>query len=293
LVRLARSVKHRTPKDGAFSITLSSHTEVEEGKIMKMGFVRRLLFLLFLCGSISLFSQNQTPVRDDRALMIVQTAIVSMGAANSESVIQDCVLIGTNDSDSEKEPHKDFTWTIAGNEFRYDVTSAKGSGYFVSGHGKPANVSNGKVTAIREYVARASLPYYLPGLLLSRELASSNYSISYVGTASVNGRQAVQVHLSDGSDKIAALVTPQDWYFDLSTGIPLRVEFRIPPNENPKDFVIGTFDFSGFQTVSGMRIPFKISFFQEKHPLKRLRFKSVAFNVGVSASIFDAPEGGQ
>jgi len=264
----------------------------QKGRFMKIRFLRRFLPVLFLfCNSTSLFSQNQLPVvRDSRALKIVQTAINNMGATNSTSVILDCAVTGASESDSNPEVQKNFTWTIAGDEFRFEVSSANGTDLFVSGHGTPANVSNGKVSAINYHVARANLPYYLPGLLLSRELANSNFTVKYVGTARAGGRQAVQVHLSDGSDKIASLVTPQEWYFDVSSGLPLRVEFHIPTNANAGDLTKGRFDFSDFRSVGGILTPFQISFSEEPLPHRVIRFNSVRFNVGVSPSVFDAPK---
>jgi hypothetical protein len=258
---------------------------------MQIRFLRRFLPLLLLSGSVPLFSQAQPPVRDQQALKIVEAAINNLGATNSASTIQDCMLIGTSESDSDPSLRKEFTWTIAGNEFRFEVQSAKGNGFFVSGHGTPANTFNGKVSRINYHVARANLPYYLPGLLLSRELANPNFAVKYVGTANVSGRQTVQVHLSDGTDKIATLVTPQEWYFDLGSGLPLRVEFHIPANENAADFVKGTYDFSDYRSVNGMLTPFRVSFSQDPHPLRVITFNSVTFNVGVSPTLFDAPTG--
>jgi hypothetical protein len=250
---------------------------------------RSLLLLVF--SSVSLFSQIQTPTRDQQALTIVQTAINNMGATNSASTIHDCVLTGTSDSDSNPDLRKNLTQTIAGEEFRFEMNSAKGSGFFVSGHGTPANSFNGKTTRINYHVARANLPFYLPGLLLSRELSNSNYSVKYVGVSTVGGRRAAQIHLSDGSDRVAVLVTPQEWYFDLSSGLPLSVEFHIPTNENAADITKGTYDFSDFRLVNGMLTPFQISFSQEHLPVRTISLNSVTFNAGVSPSIFDAPKG--
>ncbi len=259
---------------------------------MQIRFLRRFLpFVFFLYSSVSLFSQNKTPVRDDHALKIVQTAINNMGAASSASGVQDCVLTGISVADSNPDLRKDFTWTIAGDEFRFEVKSAKGTGLFVSGHGSPGRMSNGTFSRINYHVARANVPYYLPGLLLARELANPNFTVKYVGAVTTEGRRAAHIHLGDGSDKIAALVTPQEWYFDLNSGLPLRVEFHIPTNENAEDLFNGAYEFSDFRSVSGMLVPFQISFSQEHQPLRVISFNSVAFNVGVSPSVFDVPKG--
>lgn len=250
------------------------------------------LILLLASGvfnPVPLISQNQAPTRDQQAMKIVQAAISNMGAVNSATAIQDCVLTGTSESDSNPDLRKEFTWTIAGNEFRFEVQSAKGTGFFVSGYGAPTNVLNGKVSTLQSYVGRANLPYYLPAFLLSKELANPNYSIQYIGGTTINGRQAIQVHLSDRSDQIASWISPQDWYFDANSTIPLRVEFRVPPNESLVKWVKGTYDFYDFRSVNGLLTPFQISFAMEHLPSQTIKFTSITFNVGVLKSIFDAP----
>jgi hypothetical protein len=86
-------------------------------------------------------------------------------------------------------------------------------------------------------------------------------------------------------------VTPQDWYFDLSSGLPLRVEFRIPANENAADLTKGSYEFSDFRLANGILTPFQVSFSQDRLPLRVISFESVTFNVGVPPSVFDVPKG--
>jgi hypothetical protein len=86
---------------------------------MQIRSLRRFLPLLLIFSSVSLLSQSQPPARDRQALNIVQTAINNLGAVNSASAIQDCVLTGVSESDSSPALRKEFTWTIAGDEFRF------------------------------------------------------------------------------------------------------------------------------------------------------------------------------
>ena len=236
------------------------------------------------------FFQPQAPVRDDQAVQIVRTALSKMGAENRAAVIQNCVLTGTSDVSSKPELHREFTWTIAGDEFHLEGKGAKGTNFFVSGHGTPAHVFNGKATVVNYHVARATVPYYLPGLMLSRELANANFSVKYVGTSEVEGHKAAKVHLGDLTEKLNSLLTPQDWYFDLGSGLPLRVEFRMPTNENAADFIKGTYDFTDFRLVEEMLTPFQVSFADGQNPTRLISFTSITFNVGVSPSIFDSPQ---
>jgi len=84
-----------------------------------------------------------------------------------------------------------------------------------------------------------------------------------VGRATVKFRFSYH-HLSQGEtwssgDSVRRkLFTPQDWYFDSMTGLPLRVEFQIPTSENANDSLPASMDFSNFQTVTGVLVPFQL-----------------------------------
>jgi hypothetical protein len=218
-----------------------------------------------------------TPQRDAAAISTLQSAITALGGANVVGGIQDCILTGTflySDGSS-----KTFNWTIAGSEFRRELDLPNGgTTVFFSGHGSPAWTRNGTTSALHYHVARANLPLYLPPYVLFQELGNSIYTLKYVGLVQLNGKNVVQVHISDDSDHVGTLVTPQEWYFDPVSFLPVEVQFRQPSNENAADYVNATFAFSPFVPVSGVLVPSTIAYSQDNAPDKTITVTSVTFN---------------
>ena len=234
---------------------------------------------------------TQSPERDTAAISTLQSAISALGGANAVAAIQDCILTGSIlNADGTS---KTFNWTIAGNQFLVQTTTANGAtNVFVSGHGSPAWITKGSTSALNSYMARANLPFYLPPYVLFQELSNPIYTLKFVGTVQLNGANVIQIHISDDSDLVGALVTPQEWYFDPVSFLPLRVQFREPSNENGANYVTAAYDLSQFGAVSGVMVPYKISF---SDPLASevVAVGTVTFNSGVPQNVFDAPTGGK
>jgi len=240
---------------------------------------------------VSASAATHSPERDSAAIGTLQNAITALGGANVISSIQDCILTGSVAySDGST---KDFNWTIAGVEFRRELDFPNGgSSVFFSGHGSPAWTQNGTTSALNYHMARANLPLYLPPYVLFQELNNSTYTLKYVGLVQLNGNNVVQVHVSDDSDAVGTLVTPQEWYFDPVSFLPLEVQFRQPSNENAADYVNAAYVFSQFVLTNGVLISSAISYSQDNAPNRTVTIGSVTFNSGVSQNIFNPPQGG-
>jgi hypothetical protein len=233
---------------------------------------------------------TQSPERDAAAVSTLQSAITALGGSNAVAAIQDCILTGS--IANQDGTSTNFTWTIAGSEFRIETTTGKGgSNVFLSGHGSPAWVLNGNTSALNYYVARANLPFYLPPYVLLQELQNPIYTLKYVGAVQLNGTNVIQVHISDDSDPVGTLVTPQEWYFDSVSFLPVRVQVREPANESAANYGTATYDMSQFVSVKGVLVPYKISYSNDTTN-EVLSIGTVTFNSGVSQDVFDPPQGG-
>jgi hypothetical protein len=253
--------------------------------------LRRMLFL-WTC-SITLYAHAQSgPVRDASAIAVLQNSVSAMGGSSSWQAVQDWTIAGTVSSNGSGQPASNFSWIGAGMEFRLEVDTSSTTNVFLSGHGSPARISNGVVSSLNYFVARANPPLYLPGVRLMQELNYQKLTIRYVGAATAQGRAAIQIHVSDDSDSLGSLVTPHDWYFDASSFLPLQVHLRLPPNENAANYMNGTFDFWQFQTVNGMLVPSQLSLSKGNLPTTSIVIGSVTFNSGIPQSEFDPPQGG-
>jgi hypothetical protein len=270
----------------------SFNRNIDSARIKSVA-TRRLTSFLLVIGLVATASAAaHTPERDAAAISTLQSAITALGGANLVGAIQDCILTGSilySDGTT-----KTFNWTIAGVEFRRELDfPSGGTSVFFSGHGSPAWDKNGTTSALNYHVARANLlPLYLPPYALFQELNNSIYTLKYVGVVQLNGKNVVQVHISDDSDAVGTLVTPQEWYFDPVSFLPVEVQFRQPANENAGNYANATFNLSQFAPFSGVLVPSTISYSQDNLPNETITIGTVTFNTGVSPQVFDPPQGG-
>jgi len=263
-------------------------TNSERAKSLAGSALAVLVLMLGLVAAASAAAHN--PERDSAAISTLQSAITALGGSNAVAAIQDCILTGSMlNADGTSNA---FNWTMAGNQFRIQVATAKGgTNIFLSGHGSPAWVLNGNTSALNYYIARANLPFYLPAYVLLQELNNPKYTLRYVGVVALSGQSVVQVHASDDSDPMGTLVTPQEWYFDPISFLPLRVQYREPANENAAKYDTATYDMSQFALVNAVLVPYTISYSDDS--MKEVfSISTVTFNSGVPQSVFDPPQGG-
>jgi hypothetical protein len=264
-------------------------THPERAKSVAGYAIAVLVLMMGLTAAVS--AVTQSPERDSAAISALQSAITALGGSNAVSAIQDCILTGsllnTNGTSNN------FNWTIAGSQFRIQTTTANGgTNVFLSGHGSPAWILNGNTSALNSYMARANLPFYLPPYVLFQELNNSIYTLRYVGVVQLNGANVVQVHISDDSDSVGTLVTPQEWFFDPVSFLPVRVQYREPANDSAADYTTATVDISQLVPFNGLLIPTTISY-SDSVANETITIGSVTFNSGVSQNVFDPPQGGK
>jgi hypothetical protein len=239
--------------------------------------------VIVLFASSAAFSQNVQ--RDQSAVAAVQNAIAASGGTANLSQITDCTTQGTFPDPNDPTNQASFAWKTAGSDFNYTVQSSKMSRIFVSGLGTPADKQNGNLVLVGPHVLRSTLPYHIPGLVLLTELNNSNYSILYVGPEKRNGVSVIHIQTADKSDNIGSNVTPQDWYFDATSYLPVTVSYRVPDDANYLSCLSESLDFSALQQVDGVLIPFtEVS--TTLAGAYTITITSVVFNSGLPPSTF-------
>jgi hypothetical protein len=144
------------------------------------------------------------------------------------------------------------------------------------------------VKALFYHVIYGSLPFHIPSKLVSSQISDPKISISYSGLGVAQGKSALLVQVNPAtSDAAEAAVRRQLWYFDTGTGLPLRVEYRIPDTTDMNAWGNAAIEFSNFKNVGGVLIPFSMTFYQEGIALSGMAIGTVDFNVGLSPSEFD------
>lgn len=264
------------------------------GGVMRPLSLVRASVLILLLGFMLQSARAQTPapsppppVQDPQAIAAIQSAIAATGGIAAISAIQSSIAQGTSVvSPDDGSGTTNFTWTHSGQDFRYENDATSGNHVFVSNSGNPCDIEAGIVVASAPYVARANLPFHIPALVLFNELNNPNYTLTYVGATTLNGTSAIHIQTADNSDSVGQLVTPQDWYFDATTSLPLSVQYRIPSPRDPQIWYPGSITFANFQTVNGVLVPFQLTI-QEGPPAVPAAvatISSVTFNIAISST---------
>jgi len=260
--------------------------------------MRRLLMFVLVAVLISgstLPILADTPAkRDAAAVAYVQTSIAALGGDAGWQQVKDSVvqanLLPTKDSWVKPAT---LVWKTYGPEFRYETSRDSGTQVFVSGFGKPAVSQGDKILPLAYHVAECAPAYHLPAALLSRELADQTFSIIDAGDGTLSGEPVHTVHISSSASDLEAAATLQTWYLDQITGLPLRVEYRLPDASDMASFTDAAFDFADYRKVNDLLIPFSLTHDESGSPLEVIAVTAADFNTGLDPSEFDLLGGGQ
>src|SRR6266849_960707 len=108
----------------------------------------------------------------------------------------------------------------------------------------------------------------------------------------VNGQTAVHVRSALNTNPVATALSPQDWYFDPNTVLPLRVEYTVVLTRNILNPEIVAIEFADYRPVSGVLIPFRLTEYGLSGEKDIVTVTSVALNAAISPSDFIFGTGG-
>jgi hypothetical protein len=259
-----------------------------------------LLFLLFL----DVAAKAQVPrvgppppltsaVRDPQALEVLQKTIALMGGSTNIGQIQGVIIQGQlTAAPGALAKDGSFSWEMSGPELRFESTNPSGALVIVSGHGKPAQISGGGIQGLKSHQMRPLFVPALIGWVLFQEFQNEKYSIRFDGLDTLDTVPVEVVTTVAETSYPENVVTPQKWYFQTSTGLPIRVEFRSPNPNLPAVFIQSAFEFSDFRSVSGMLFPFLVKSSISGQSFESFTINSIQLNASVKPADFDGPQGG-
>jgi hypothetical protein len=141
-------------------------------------------------------------------------------------------------------------------------------------------------------VARAWFVPALVGSVLLKELQDTNYSLEYGGASTIGAEAVVIVKTSSQATFDDSFVTPQTWYLDSATNLPIRVQYRLPDKHHPRRFLVSTIDLGNFQPVSGVMYPFQATESTSGQQTGLITVATIQPNANITAATFDSPAGG-
>lgn len=258
------------------------------------------IILLVLTISLSAFSQSSgssssggAPRRDPQAIAAVEQALDALGNKTAYLHVHTIVIRG-NIQTVDGQAISSFLWEddLSGKipEFRKEIRSGNSVALLVSGHGTPSQHRDGRQRQLPVQVALALPPFYVPGVVLTRQLNNPTYSFQLVDDADglIHVRTSWQLNLGTAS------VSVQDWYFSTNTKLPVRVQYVLPNSEKPSQLKPVFLEFSDFRTVtaSGIAIPFSMIGHGVNQQIRKFAVTEAQINTPIDSNHFEM-NGGQ
>ena len=234
--------------------------------------------------------------RDPGAIKGLEAAITAMGGPIAWKNVQKASATGKTEFSADGAKHsagivwKD-DWSQPTLEYRREFQDGSDTGLLVSAHGSPGNAAGGKKEKVPARVSLGVSPLHLPAWVLSHQLADPRYSLQVItDKQNVPGVLHIRTSLRIGTAE--AILTPQDWYFDATSGLPLRVEYKVATISNPLRGLTAAMEFSDFREVSGVMVPFHLTETAVGGTRSEVSMSAVVVNPTLAATDFEIPQGG-
>jgi hypothetical protein len=228
-----------------------------------------------------------TPVRDSGGIEAVRKSVQVLGG---ERAITTIVVQGVSSHDGTSSA---FVWKDAfspWHELRRETTRDGKPHVFVSGHGHPRASGISKQNKLWAHTIVASPALHCPAVVLSAALKDSAWSIELLKSdlpGFIHIRIGNRTHIADEA------LTTMDWYFDLVTLLPRRVEYHVPNVINALEYRTASLDFDDFKDSDGVLFPFSITATGIDKKVRSYVVSSVDVNIPIAPSAFELDGGGQ
>jgi hypothetical protein len=232
-------------------------------------------------------SAQQAVKKDSLAASVVDTALTAMGGRSAIASIQDVTITGQSQSSDPNKPDDRLVWKSKGMSIRYENTTQDGHSIVVVHRRNGSRQdSSGKVNAMAHRVSITLFPSHLPGTVLLSLLNSPDCSLSVVDDPNSESNTTHIRSEKQMAQKGFTRLTRQDWYFDRSTGLPVRVEFYLPDMKNQQLDGTATVVYTEWQTVSSILIPRSLQLLYDGNLQSTVTLETPTFNQGIPASAF-------
>ena len=255
---------------------------------------------LAFCLSLIPFSvfAQQAPVQNAQAVTLATQALMALTGTTQ---ISDVTLNGaaTRTAGSDIESGNVTLKALGTSDSRLDLSVSAGTYSEVRSTPTGANPQG-------FWIAPTALPtpyatdncltdaaWFMPALSVLSQLSNPNLIVLYVGQETVGGVAVQHLHFAfqnaspDSTDLFQSL-TSEEVYLDASTFLPVALIFNTHADDNALINISVEVDFSNYQSVNGVQIPFRIQKFLNGSLFLDLTIQSASLNSGLTASVFSS-----
>jgi len=244
-------------------------------------------------------TQSTTPVSDPSAVAFATQAYAALtGKTNISDVTLTATATRTAGSDVEAGT---MTLKALGTgESRFDLNSNSGT------RSEVRNLSNGAggfwigldgVThPVASHNCLTDASWFFPPLSILSQLSSPGLVITYVGEETRAGTTVQHLHFvfqsavpsTSPTAPLLRQLGAEDYYLDAASLLPVALTFNTHPDNNALASIPIEVDFSNYQAVDGIKIPFRIQEFLNGTSFLDISIQSATLNSGLASSDFTA-----
>jgi hypothetical protein len=261
-------------------------------------FLKRLAILscVFLVTSSIHAQQASTEVTQDPAAVAFATK--SLTALAGAAQISDVTLTGAATRVAGSDTGSGtFTLKALGiSESRMDLNLSDGlrSEIRTSASGGPQGSwagPNGSFNSMAVHNCLTDPAWFMPALSVLSQLSNPSLIAVYVGQETKDGVAVQHVHfaLQSASPDPTGLIqslSAEEVYLNASTFLPVALVFNSHPDNNANANIVVEIDFSNYQAVNGVQVPFRIQKLLNGNLFLDLTIQNVTLNSGLADSAF-------
>jgi hypothetical protein len=262
---------------------------------------------------------TSAPVANDpQAVALIQRSLVALtgGAA-----VTDVTLTGTarRIAGSDDETGTATLKATALGDSRVDLVLPSGNRSEIRNHsaiplpgalpnGVPAEMTqtnqpagawsgpDGLLHGMASHNVMSEADWFSPAAMLTRIISKPGYVFSYLGPEDFNDTQVIHIQASEplaqtikappGVPALMQHLSQIDIYLDPTTSLPVALGFNTHPDNNALLDMPVRVEFSGYQAVNGVQVPFHVQRYLNNSLALDFQFSSATFNSGLAAANF-------
>jgi hypothetical protein len=249
-------------------------------------------FLFVLVASTILYSQNP-PVSDPQALSLAAQSIIALTGGAS---ISDVTLSGTAkwSNGTDVETASATLMAKGTGESRFDMTLAAGPRSEIRNDGSNTHrgellATDGSVSPWANHNCMVNSSWFFPQLSVLGATGDATLIFIYVGQETRNGAtvQHIQSYRYSARDTTATQhLSKMDIYLNAVSLLPSAFVFNIHPNKDSTHNLTVEVDFSSYQSVDGVQVPFRIQRYVAGNLGLDFSVASTQLNSGLGDNLF-------
>jgi hypothetical protein len=263
---------------------------------------RLVLLFCFACISFPALAQQSSapPTAVTQNPQAVALAVQAIAAISGSTQLTDITLTGTvtRTAGSDVENGNFILKALGTDESRLDLSLAAGLSSEIR------NVASGApqgflinpsavVSNMAQHNCLTSAAWFFPGLSILSQTTDPTVAVTFVGQETKLGIAVNHIQFNIQSASLGASdnallgqLSQTDFYLDSSSNLPVAMVFNLHPDANALTNINAEVDFTNYQAVNGVQVPFRIQKFLNGTLFLDLTIQGATLNSGLTSSAF-------